>query len=153
MLFCAILWMLLSLLDERKALRGLEKCARKALQSTAQHAKTMSQSAVKDHNGSSSSGSRHSRIYSSNSSSSGTFGKKSTRSALHSTAFPETGVDQSDGGTEDAHSSHIHIHYNTRAVGMVFGLALIQRLFNRYQSQASAEDKTQLLVSISFFFI
>ena len=151
MLFCAILWMLLSLLDERKALRGLEKCARKALQSTAQHAKTMSQSAVKDHNGSSSSGSRHSRIYSSNSSS--TFGKKSTRSALHSTAFPETGVDQSDGGTEDAHSSHIHIHYNTRAVGMVFGLALIQRLFNRYQSQASAEDKTQLLVSISFFFI
>lgn len=144
--------MLLSPLDERKALRGLEKCARKVLQSNAQHAKTMSQSAVKDHNGSSS-GSKHSRIYSSNSSSSGTFGKKSTRSALHSTAFPATGVDQSDGGTEDAHSSHIHIHYNTRAVGMVFGLALMQRLFNRYQSQASAEDKTQLLVSISFFFI
>lgn len=40
----------------------------------------------------------------------------------------------------------MHVHRHHRAAGMVFGLALVQRVFSRYATDT--EDKAQLLVRL-----
>lgn len=72
------------------------------------------------------------------------FGKKFTQSGLGSTAFPDTCSDSHGVDQDGTNSNSVHVHRNHRAAGIVFGLALVQRLFNRYANDG--EDKTQLLV-------
>ena len=69
--------------------------------------------------------------------------KKSTRSEPGSTAFPVDDASPSTGnGSADSSVEEVNCHH--RAAGMVFGLALVNRIMNRYS--AEGEDKTQLLV-------
>lgn len=136
------------LIDVRKALKGLERCARKAVLASVRRAKkladgqgdgypapTASKKSVFD----------GTHTLSALALGSTAFGKKLTQSKLGSTAFPDGGQ-QEEGEAGDESTMATHVHRNHRAVGVVFGLALVQRLFSRYSSTDS-EDKTQLLVS------
>jgi hypothetical protein len=130
-------------LEMRKALKGLERCARIAVQAVPRRAKKLL--------GTTSTEDLHSPVgkktaldgcHALNVAGGTSFGKKFTHSKLGSTAFPDSEVPQ--GG--DHQAAGAHVHRSQRAVGAVFGLALVQRLFHRYGS-TDAEDKTQLLVS------
>lgn len=133
--------------DVRKALKGLERCAKTAVQADTRRAKKLAPPAH-DH-----SGTHKKSVLDGTHALSATamgntgFGRKATQSKLGSTAFPDSGAAEADGGGPlgQTGAGSVHVHRNHRAAGMVFGLALVQRLFNRYGS-ADTEDKTQLLV-------
>ena len=115
----------------RKALKGLEKCARKAVMSGTRRAKKLADLTNPDDP--TPAIARPTAISGTASTLGSTaFGKKFTQSLLSSTAFPDSGIDIHGFDQDGAHSNTIHVHRNHRAVGIVFGLALVQRLFNRY---------------------
>jgi len=121
----------------RKALKGLEKCAKKTVLGATRAAKRALESTTEAPK---STTNPSKPVPTQNVT--GAL-KKSTRSELGSTAFPVDDTtlllgDGSAGSTEEVNCHH-------RATGMVFGLALVNRIMNRYS--AEGEDKTQLLVS------
>lgn len=126
----------------RKALKGLERCARKAVLAATRRAKKLLATTTSDGAPQSPSTKALPAAGNTTTLSSTAFGKKFSQSALDSTAFPTVASDDM-AGTSSGKETHVHRHH--RAVGMVFGLALVQRLFQRYA--ADNEDKTQLLVS------
>ncbi len=128
------------LVDVRKALKGLEKCAKKAVLGATRAAKRSLESTQE---------SSSPLVPNSPFKPQSPTKKKSTHSELGSTAFPvesefttTAGVGHSGAGGA---SEEVNCHH--RAVGVVFGLALVLRIMNRYSAEGT--DKTQLLVKIS----
>eukprot|EP01032_Pedospumella_encystans_P014811 gene14811-16983_t len=122
--------------DVRKALKGLEKCAKKAVLGATRAAKRSLESTQESNN---------TIVPSSPFKTQSPTKKKSTHSELGSTAFPvdseftaTAGVGQSGAGGA---AEEVNCHH--RAAGVVFGLALVLRIMNRYSAEGA--DKTQLL--------
>jgi hypothetical protein len=129
----------------RKALKGLERCAKKAVLASTRRAKKLAD--APDATGTPSKPvPAAGKAATSSSAGAPGFSKKLTQSLPGSTAFPDidTGLLGGD-GEAGHHDQGVHVHRHHRAAGMVFGLALVQRVFSRYA--ADAEDKAQLLVS------
>ena len=136
----------LFILDVRKALKGLEKCAKKAVLGATRAAKRSLDSTQDSSN---------TLIANSPFKAQSPTRKKSTHSELGSTAFPvnsefatTAGVGQSGAGGAGGAAEEVNCHHC--AAGMVFGLALVLRIMNRYSAEGA--DKTQLLVRTIFRF-
>lgn len=142
-------YFLLTLTDVRKALKGLERCAKTSVLGATRAAKRALESSINSPVNQSTSGKATAGALNYSSNMIGTkFFKRGGRE-LGSTAFPENGLlDAQEGeraGQQDAAGGEANHFY--RAAGMVFGLALVHRVINRYS--ADQEDRTQLLVRIS----
>ena len=127
----------------RKALKGLERCAKKAVLGATRAAKRSLESTQESSN---------TLIANSPFKTQSPIKKKSSHSELGSTAFPvdgeftaTAGVGQSGAGGA---AEEVNCHHC--AAGVVFGLALVLRIMNRYSAEGA--DKTQLLVRTVFRF-
>jgi len=124
----------------RKALKGLEKCAKKAVLGATRAAKRSLESTQE---------SSSPLVPNSPFKTQSPTKKKSTHSELGSTAFPVESeftttarVGHSGAGGTGGAPEEVNCHH--RAAGVVFGLALVLRIMNRYSAEGA--DKTQLLV-------
>ena len=145
----------------RKALKGLEKCAKMAVTLPTRSAKFNGGSGVvpgsggagNNNNSSSNTAGAPPAV---NGSSSGSANisrslKQRTRSLTSSTAFPSSSYEgfnntnaNNDANNSSGESGCKASSKSYIAAGMVFGLALAHRIINRYSDDAA--DKTQLLV-------